>query len=134
MKNKIIIVLLLLVFGLTTVTMAYMVSSVKTNEFDIQVGTPDNASATLQTDLVNKVLIPYNATATQSNEVTEYRVYLWVTYDESVTYTIMDNLPSEYEITYSRTTFLTNENITLTIKLLEPVETTIQTLQLTINF
>ena len=59
---------------------------------------------------------------------------LRVVYGESVYFTISDNLPPEYEITYSHTTFLTNENITVTIRLLEPVQSSIQTVQLTINF
>ena len=132
--KKIALVLLFLLFAVSTVAFAYMASSVNTNDFDIQIGTPDNATATLQTDLLNKVLIPYNATITQSNEVTEYRVSLRVVYGESVEFTITDNLPQEYQITYSASTFLTNENYTLIIKLLEPVDATNQIFHLTINF
>jgi uncharacterized protein YpmS len=107
--KKIIILLVVLLVTLT-VTFAYMVTSVQSNELDIEIGVPDNATAIIETDLLNKVLIPYSATKTQANEVNEYRVYLRVTYSESVYFTMSDNLPSEYEIICSATTFLTNTN------------------------
>ena len=131
--KKIIILLVVLLVTLT-VTFAYMVTSVQSNELDIEIGVPDNATAVIQTDLLNKVLIPYSATKTQANEVNEYRVSLRVIYSESIYFTMSDNLPSEYEIICSATTFLTNTNYTLYIRLIEPVETNIQTLQLVVNF
>ena len=135
MKRKHTIAILVFIAILVTgLSFGYMVSSLKSNELDIEIGVPDNATAIIETDLLNKVLIPYSATKTQANEVNEYRVYLRVTYSESVYFTMSNNLPSEYEIICSATTFLTNTNYTLYIRLIEPVETNIQTLQLVVNF
>ena len=55
---KKIIILLFLVLVVSATAFAYMATSVNTNELNIQVGTPDNVTATLTTDLINKVLIP----------------------------------------------------------------------------
>ena len=131
---KKILVLLLVAIMLSTVIYGYMVSQVKTNDVTFNIGTPDGVTATLETDLLNKVLIPYNSTPTNSNEVTEYRFYLRVVYSESVYFTISDNLPSEYEVIYDSTSFLTNNNYMIIIRLIKEVSYTSQTFNLVINF
>jgi hypothetical protein len=126
MKKKIIIVLLLLVFGLATVTMAYMVTRVKTNETLIQLGGPDAKNATLTPLYLSDVrLVPKDVTTTSDKEVKYLQWELTVEADGYIEYGLDTELPPEFVVTTNKVAgynFNSDTTYIVTLELLEEVD------------
>lgn len=135
MKKKVILSLIVILLLSVSATFAYIMTSFKTNELTIKVGTQDIGNAILTDLQPGYVLIPSNAIVSQSNETKMLEYHLTVQNDETKQYTISYDLPDGFVLTHnnSNTYFTTGTTYTITITLSEPVAVTNQTFYINIQ-
>ncbi|MDY0104277.1 MAG: hypothetical protein RBS07_15185 [Lentimicrobium sp.] len=135
MKKKIIISLIVILLLSISATFAYIMTSFKTNELTIKVGTQDVGNAILTDLQPGYVLIPNSAIVSQPNETKMLEYHLTVQNDETKQYTISYDLPDGFILTHNNSNayFTTGTTYTITITLSEPVAVTNQTFYINIQ-